>query len=533
MDKGMVSLTFDDGTANIYKAISTDNLLGNFKSTQFIIPAAMDCNTLSGGEYCSDFMSGSQVKNLYNAGHEIAAHTRTDPLGGLVSLPTDELQFEVDGLRLDLIQKIGVAVSTFAYPFGVSDQALVSKLQSAGIVGARTVNFIDALGQPILNTKTTDRYQLNAGQVNLETPITPADIQPGWNFGSVEDWIDRAIADKKWLILVFHKIDDACVGGGIQLPPEEGGGLDIYCTTPAKLSTITNYLASKGDGVEVVTMKEGLTKMNNQPTANVGTPVINQDDITVIATSSSSIGASVTFSPTVIDDDLNLPTSLNAFCTISAEKYPITPTNPYGGHPVWGVNYPSVVTSGSFFPIGTTVVNCTAVDTGGNVGAKTFNVNVNPKVIDTIPPIITLNGANPMNLKVGETFVDPGATAIDNVDPVVTIIVGGDLVKTSVAGTYRRTYNATDIAGNKAVEVVRIINVTVPKFIFTKVLKLGSSGTDVKELQKRLKAEGFYKWLITSYFGLPTRAALIAYQKKNNLPQTGILDAATMAVLNK
>ena len=123
--------------------------------------------------------------------------------------------------------------------------------------------------------------------------------------------------------------------------------------------------------------------------------------------------------------------------------------------------------------------------------------------------------------------------AIDNVDPVVTIIVGGDLVKTSVAGTYRRTYNATDIAGNKAVEVVRIINVTVPKFIFTKVLKLGSSGTDVKELQKRLKAEGFYKWLITSYFGLPTRAALIAYQKKNNLPQTGILDAATMAVLNK
>lgn len=530
MEKGLVSLTFDDGTSDIYKAIFTDKLLGNFKSTQFIIPAGMDCNTLSGGEYCSDFMSQLEVKNLHDDGHEIAAHTRTDPLGGLVGLSPTELQFEVDGLRLDLIQKIGAIVNTFAYPFGVYDQAVINKLQSSGIVGARTVDFIDQFGQPILNVKTTNPYQLNAGQINLETPITRTDIQPGWNFGSVEDWIDQAIASKKWLILVFHKIDESCTGQGIPLPLEEGGGFDIYCTTPAKLSLIADYLASKSDKLEVVTLQEGLSYLNNRPIAGAGIPVIAQADIT--ASTTSPAGAIIDFSPIVTDDDQNLSSPLKTFCTIDKPKYPITPENPYGGHPVWGVNYPTVVASGSLFPIGTTLVTCTAVDTGGNIGSKTFNVNV-LDITDTVPPTITLNGANPMSLKVGETFLDPGATAVDNLDPTVTVVVGGDLVKTSIAGTYRITYNAVDQASNKAKEVVRVVNVMPSRFyIFTKVLKLGSWGTEVKELQKRLKIERVYFGLITGYFDLFTRSAVKSYQKKNNLPQTGILDLATMARLN-
>jgi len=70
---------------------------------------------------------------------------------------------------------------------------------------------------------------------------------------------------------------------------------------------------------------------------------------------------------------------------------------------------------------------------------------------DTVPPVITLNGANPMNLLVGETFNDPGAVATDNIDGDLTsAIVATGVVDTSIPGTYTRTYSVSDSAGNTA-----------------------------------------------------------------------------------
>ncbi len=68
---------------------------------------------------------------------------------------------------------------------------------------------------------------------------------------------------------------------------------------------------------------------------------------------------------------------------------------------------------------------------------------------DTVPPVITLNGDNPMNLMVGDTFNDPGATATDNIDGDLTsAIVATGGVDTATPGTYTRTYTVADSAGN-------------------------------------------------------------------------------------
>ncbi|MDB2587676.1 DUF5011 domain-containing protein [Flavobacteriaceae bacterium] len=70
---------------------------------------------------------------------------------------------------------------------------------------------------------------------------------------------------------------------------------------------------------------------------------------------------------------------------------------------------------------------------------------------DTVPPVITLNGDNPMNLTVGDTFNDPGATASDNIDGDLTSeIVATGMVDTATPGTYTRTYTVADSAGNTA-----------------------------------------------------------------------------------
>jgi hypothetical protein len=135
----------------------------------------------------------------------------------------------------------------------------------------------------------------------------------------------------------------------------------------------------------VVTVKDGLAQMNNSPVSDGLTPVITGvADMTVPATSPT--GAPVTFSPVVADSDSGLPATLSAFCTIPN----------FVPDPISGLTFPTVVTSGSTFLMGTTTVTCTAADTGGNLGTKTFDIGV---VNFAVPSLtLTTTALNPTNI---------------------------------------------------------------------------------------------------------------------------------------
>ncbi len=107
-----------------------------------------------------------------------------------------------------------------------------------------------------------------------------------------------------------------------------------------------------------------------------------------------------------------------------------------------------------------------------------YTVNIMSGVPDTIAPIITLLGDNPVDIFVGDAYVDAGATAIDNIDGDVTndIIVTGT-VDTSTAGTYTIVYNVRDIAGNNATEVTRTVNVLTPVDTIAPVITLNGDAT--------------------------------------------------------
>lgn len=82
--------------------------------------------------------------------------------------------------------------------------------------------------------------------------------------------------------------------------------------------------------------------------------------------------------------------------------------------------------------------------------------------IDTTPPVITLIGDASIFFITGGTFVDPGATAIDNIDGDISanIVIGGDIVDSNTAvGNYIITYDVSDAAGNAAQQVTREIEV--------------------------------------------------------------------------
>lgn len=68
---------------------------------------------------------------------------------------------------------------------------------------------------------------------------------------------------------------------------------------------------------------------------------------------------------------------------------------------------------------------------------------------------------------------------------------------------------------------------------FYKPLDVGSTGTDVTELQKRLTADGWYSGPITGRYGALTQAAVKKYQKAYGLKQLGNVGPSTRALLNK
>lgn len=99
-------------------------------------------------------------------------------------------------------------------------------------------------------------------------------------------------------------------------------------------------------------------------------------------------------------------------------------------------------------------------DTGGLFGEATLAVFVTP---DTQPPIITLNGANPLVVECRTGFTDPGATATNNCSGSVPVTASGG-VNTGVPGTYTITYAATDGRGNTATRTrtVNVVDTTRP-----------------------------------------------------------------------
>ena len=65
------------------------------------------------------------------------------------------------------------------------------------------------------------------------------------------------------------------------------------------------------------------------------------------------------------------------------------------------------------------------------------------------------------------------------------------------------------------------------------ILRLGSKGSEVKSLQKRLKRLGYFKGQTTGYFGPYTRDVVIRFQKDRGVTADGIVGAKTQQAIDK
>lgn len=92
---------------------------------------------------------------------------------------------------------------------------------------------------------------------------------------------------------------------------------------------------------------------------------------------------------------------------------------------------------------------------GGTPGAEN-SVNVLHDT-DIVPPVVTVQGSNPVTVSLGSVYVDEGAIATDAVDGARTVNTNS-AVNTAIIGTYAVTYTASDLSYNTATST-RVVNV--------------------------------------------------------------------------
>ena len=114
--------------------------------------------------------------------------------------------------------------------------------------------------------------------------------------------------------------------------------------------------------------------------------------------------------------------------------------------------------------------------------------------------------------------------------------VDGDYGDTTVAAVkaFQKKYNLTadGIAGKETLRKLDSVYENANSDKDDDSLRMGDSGSAVKELQTKLKKLGYYNGTIDSTFGSGTYAAVRAFQKKYNLTADGVAGSETLKKLD-
>ena len=117
------------------------------------------------------------------------------------------------------------------------------------------------------------------------------------------------------------------------------------------------------------------------------------------------------------------------------------------------------------------------------LGAAALNSITDEGYDRSVPPVITVNGANPATVELGSAYSDAGATAASFRGASVTVSSSSN-VDTSSVGSYAVSYTATDANGNttSASRAVNVVDTTAPVITVTgdnpATAELGGTYTD-------------------------------------------------------
>lgn len=215
-NRPIVSVTFDDSLKSLY-----DVAFPMFKSRN--LPAT--AYVLSGNIGLPNYISVEQFKEMHRNGFELGSHTVTHP--HLPFLSSSAAYQELVKSKKDINDLIGVVPQNFASPYGEYNDEIKKQI--------RTLYRSHRSTDPGYNSK--DNFDIyNIKTQNATNKTSPA---------TVLGWVDTAIKDKTWLVLVYHDI--------------AASGTSTFTNTPEHLQKVLDGLVERK--VHVVTVDDALSEV--------------------------------------------------------------------------------------------------------------------------------------------------------------------------------------------------------------------------------------------------------------------------------
>ncbi|GAB4505424.1 MAG: hypothetical protein Fur0043_24190 [Anaerolineales bacterium] len=131
-----IIITFDDGDLSVYTTAFP--IMQKYGLTGVVYIVGNYMNT-------DGYLSAEQIKELAAAGWEVGSHSRSHR--ELPKLPPEVQREEIVQARIDLQEATGSPVTTFAYPFGLMNNAVGSYVHFAGYIAAMGLGFTSDQGK--------------------------------------------------------------------------------------------------------------------------------------------------------------------------------------------------------------------------------------------------------------------------------------------------------------------------------------------------------------------------------------------------
>lgn len=180
--ESMITFSFDDGYRSVYDNAFPILEKYGYAGTVFVITSAT-------GQI--GYMSAGHLVELAKKGWEIGSHGVTHRY--LTELSDEELDWEVFASR-EYLKSLGLTVTSFAPPGGKYDSRTIAAVSRYYL--CQRISWPDGFND--IPLKEESRYQLHAVSVEAKTTVE-----------EVKRWILKAKEEKKWLILLFHRIDES------------------------------------------------------------------------------------------------------------------------------------------------------------------------------------------------------------------------------------------------------------------------------------------------------------------------------------
>ncbi|MCU1518543.1 MAG: putative xylanase/chitin deacetylase [Pseudarthrobacter sp.] len=235
-DRGLVSVTFDDGWTSQHKNALPILEKYGIPATLYIISGSINDQPA--------YMTQAQIQDFADRGHAIESHSVTHP--HLPGLSPARLAAELEQSQSTLRRLFGPAAATgFASPYAEYNDATLAAIGE--VYSTHRAYDDDGTDNSAFNTRANfNRYNLRVKFVDSSTPTA-----------TVQGWIDSAKATNAWLILAYHEVGES-VGG------------DTYTTDTAVLDA--DMKAVRDSGLGIVTVADGAAEVLPQLSRNQQAP---------------------------------------------------------------------------------------------------------------------------------------------------------------------------------------------------------------------------------------------------------------------